>query len=94
MLPLTCMAFNESDISENFGILTCAEIRNFMTSRKVNRLVGQNFRELFLFVGEITPKMTVFIHLFLTYYSEKSLFSIHSKKILINKRSKRIKAFL
>lgn len=59
MLPLTCMAFNGSDISKNFGILTCVDMRKFMTSQKVNRLVGQNFSELFLSVGDIKPEMTV-----------------------------------
>ena len=59
MLPLTCMAFNGSDISNNLGILTCVDMRKYLSSQKVNRLVGQNFTELFLSVGEIKPEMTV-----------------------------------
>lgn len=59
MLPLTCMAFNGSDISDNFGVLTCVDMRKFLSSQKVSRLVGQNFSELFLTIGEIKPEMTI-----------------------------------
>lgn len=59
MLPLTCMAFNDSGI-DNFGVLTCVDMRKFLKSKIVNRLVGQNFIELFLNVGQIkSPTTTV-----------------------------------
>ncbi|KAK8845985.1 hypothetical protein M9Y10_020923 [Tritrichomonas musculus] len=58
MLPLTCMAFNDSGI-EDLGILTCVDMRKFYGSQKVNRLVGLNFIELFLSIGGVDPKMTV-----------------------------------
>lgn len=58
MLPLTCMAYKDSEI-DDFGILTCVDMRKYLTSKKVNRLVGQTFAELFLTIGHANPKMTV-----------------------------------
>lgn len=58
MLPLTCMAFKNSGI-DDFGVLTCVDMRKFLTSKFVNKLIGQNFIELYLSIGQIEPNMTV-----------------------------------